>query len=377
MARRVIAHILPWANVGGTEVATVRLAAALRDHGYANILYVPDLPGAAEVADLVRDHGFALARYAQVAPRRAFPLPFLANVARLAAGFRRRSVGLVHGADIAGACFTALAARAAGARATSHVRCAHPSMTDIDRWLLKPVERFLFVSRATEGDQDFPCALERAEVLYDAAVPPAALVPRHEARTHYGLPGDAVVLGMAARIHPQKDHASLIRAAGLLRRTHPGLRFLMVGDFSEEASHRAHFAQLEALMAETGTRDMFVFPGFEGDMARFYGALDVALLASHTEGFPLGILEAMGAGLPVIASAVGGVSEAVEDGRTGFLVPDGDAAAFATAIAHLADGGALRHRMGEAARAEALTRFGPERFARQAADFARRMIGSP
>ncbi len=377
MARRVIAHILPWANVGGTEVATLRLTAALRDHGYANILYVPDLPDAADVADLVRDHGFALARYAQVAPRRAFPLPFLANVARLAAGFRRRGVGLVHGADIAGACFTALAARMAGARATSHVRCAHPGMTDIDRWLLKPVERFLFVSRATEGDQDFPCSPDRAEVLYDAAVPPAALVPRGEARAHYGLPDDALVLGMAARIHPQKDHASLIRAAGLLRATHPGLRFLMVGDFSEEASHRAQFAQLEALMAETGTRDMFVFPGFEGNMARFYGALDVALLASHTEGFPLGILEAMGAGLPVIASAVGGVPEAVEEGRTGFLAPDGAAAAAAAAMARLADDDGLRRRMGEAARGEALTRFGPERFAKQAADFARRMIGPP
>lgn len=375
MARRVIAHILPWANVGGTEVATLRLAAALRAHGYANVLYVPELPGAAEVTDLVRDHGFALARYTQVAPRRSFPLPFLANVARLTASFRRRGVGLVHGADIAGACFTALAARAAGAHATSHVRCAHPTMTDIDRWLLRPVERFVFVSRATQGDQDFPCPPERADVLYDAAVPPASLVPRGEARAHYGLPENALVLGMAARIHPQKDHASLIRAAGLLRATHPGLRFLMVGDFSEEASHRAQFAQLETLMAETGTRDMFVFPGFEGNMARFYGALDVALLASHTEGFPLGILEAMGAGLPVIASAVGGVAEAVEDGRTGFLAPDGDAAAFAVAMARLADDEGLRLRMGDAARTEALTRFGPERFARQAADFARRMIG--
>ncbi|MEW6122222.1 MAG: glycosyltransferase [Pseudomonadota bacterium] len=376
MRRRVIAHVLPWGNVGGTELATVRLAGALRAGGYANRLYVPHLPGADEVADLVRDHGFPLGRYTQVAPRKANPLPFLANTAGLAADFVRNGVGLVHGSDIAGAYFTAWAARLSGAHATSHVRCAHPALAPVERWLLKPVERFLYVSRATIGEQDFSCPPDAVEVLYDAASPPAP-VPRAEARAHYGLPPEALVLGMAARIHPQKDHESLIRAAAILKPRHPGLRFLMVGDHSQEASHRARFAVLEALMAETGTRDMFVFPGFEDRMARFYAALDVCLLASHTEGFPLGILEAMGAGLPVIASDVGGVSEAVEEGVTGFLAPDGDAAVFAQAITRLAEEPGLRARMGEAARAAARDRFGPARFAREAVAFAGRMLGPP
>lgn len=374
MPRRAIAHVLPWGNVGGTELATVRLAEALRAGGYDNLLYVPRLPGADAVADLARQNGFAVARYAQVPPRKSNPLPFLANTAGLAVDFARRGVGLVHGADLAGAYFTARAARLSGARATSHVRCAHPSLTNAERWLLKPVERFLFVSRATIAEQDFPCPPTAAEVFYDAAIPPTP-IPRAEARAYYRLPPDALVLGMAARIHPQKDHDSLIRAAALLKPRHPGLRFLMVGDHADDPSHRARFAVLERLMEETGTRDMFVFPGFEGLMARFYAALDICLLASHTEGFPLGILEAMGAGLPVVASDVGGVREAVEDGVTGFLAPDGDPAAFADAIARLVEDPALRARMGEAGATAARTRFGPERFAREALAFADRMLG--
>lgn len=374
MPRRAIAHILPWGNVGGTELATLRLAAALRAGGFDNVVYVPHLPGAESVANLVRDHGFPLARYDQIAPRKANPLPYFANVARLAVDFARRGVGLVHGADLAGAYFTAQAARLSAARATSHVRCAHTQLAPVERWLLKGVERFVFVSRATMGEQDFPCPPSAADILYDAALP---LPPfsRAEARAHYGLPQDALVLGMAARIHPQKDHESLIRAAGMLKAHYPRLRFLMVGDHRDEPAHRARFATLETLMAETGTRDMFVFPGFEADMPRFYAALEVSLLASHTEGFPLGILEAMGAGLPVVASDVGGVREAVEDGVTGFLVADADVAGFAAAISRLAQDPALIARMGEAARAAATHRFGPERFAREAQAFARRMLG--
>lgn len=374
MSRRVIAHVLPWANVGGTEVATLRLAGALRDGGYANRLYVPRLPGAEEVADLSRDHGFPVSRYDQIAPRKANPLPFFASCARLAAGFVREGVGLVHGADIAGAYFTAWAARLSGAQATSHVRCAHPAMADVERWLLRPVQRFAFVSRATMGEQDFPCPPAKADVLYDCAEPPPAF-PRAAARAHYGLEGEDVVFGMAARIHPQKDHDSLIRAAARLKDAHPRLRFLMVGDCT--GVHREQFARLEALMAQTGTRGRFVFPGFEANMARFYAACDVGLLASHTEGFPLGILEAMGAGLPVIGSDVGGCAEAVEAGVTGFLAPDGDVGAFAAAIGRLAEDATLRAAMGAAARARAATRFGPDRFARDACAFAARLIGPP
>ena len=376
MSRRVIAHALPWGNVGGTELATLRLAEALRAGGYANRMLVPHLPGAQDVADLMRDHGFEVSRYHQVAPRKANPLPFFANGARLAAGFLRDGVGLVHGADIAGAYFTGWAARLSGARVTSHVRCAHPALAQVERWLLKPVERFAFVSRATIAQQDFPCPPERAEVLYDAALPPRK-IPMAEARAHYGLVPEAIVFGMAARIHPQKDHESLIRAAARLKAAHPRLRFLMVGDTTGEAVHRDQFARLDELMRETGTRDLFAFPGFESEMGRFYAAIDVCLLASHTEGFPLGILEAMGAGLPVVASDVGGVREAVEAGVTGFLAGDRDIDAFASAIDALAGDGALRTRMGKAGRHRAETRFGPERFAREACAFAARMIGPP
>ncbi len=109
MQRPLIAHIIPWTNIAGTELATIRLAEAARAEGYDNILYVPDLPGAAALEALCHRHGLETTRYHQPVIRRSRPWPYLANTARLAADFRRRGVKLVHNGEVMGAYFTALA----------------------------------------------------------------------------------------------------------------------------------------------------------------------------------------------------------------------------------------------------------------------------
>ncbi len=122
-------------------------------------------------------------------------------------------------------------------------------------------------------------------------------VDRAAARAHYGLPQAAVVFGMPARISAQKDHATLIRATAQVLRTRGDVHLLLVGDTGGEEGHRTQFAALSALVTETGTANHVHFAGFEGDMPRFYGAIDVLVLSTHTEGFPLVLLEAMSAAL--------------------------------------------------------------------------------
>ncbi|GGF65086.1 hypothetical protein GCM10007301_26100 [Azorhizobium oxalatiphilum] len=365
MTAPLIAHIIPWTNLAGTELATLRLAEAAREMGYDNVLYLPDTPDAATLDALYVSRGFPTARFRmpQVSLRR--PWPYLANTLALMRDFRRRGVRLVHNGEVMGAYFTALAGRLAGARVISHVRADHPQCTDIDRLLLRPVEHYLYVSASAARHQDFPVRPGQGEVLYDAAPPPPAPVPRAAARAHYGLPDDAIVFGMPARVSWQKDHATLIRATAQVMRARPDVHVLVVGDTDADAAHREQFAVLTALLAETGTGSHVHFPGFEGEMGRFYAAIDGLVLSTHTEGFPLVLLEAMSLDLPVVATNVGGIPEAVADGETGILVPHEDAPALASAMLRLAEDTPLRAAMGQAGRRRVEERFGRSRFARE------------
>ncbi|MGU3495643.1 glycosyltransferase [Xanthobacteraceae bacterium A53D] len=371
----LIAHIVPWTNLAGTELATLRLAEAARALGYDNLLYLPDTPDAATLDALYASRGFATARFRmpQVSLRR--PWPYLANTLSLMRDFRRRGVRLVHNGEVMGAYFTALAGRLAGARVISHVRADHPDCTDTDRLLLRPVEQYLYVSASAGRHQDFPVKPGRGQVLYDAAPPPPPEMPRAAARAHYGLPADAVVFGMPARVSWQKDHATLIRATAQVIRTRPDVHVLVVGDTDTDAAHRTQFALLSELLAETGTAGHVHFAGFEGEMGRFYSAIDVLTLSTHTEGFPLVLLEAMSVDLPVIATKVGGIPEAVEEGETGILVPHEDAGGLAAAMLRLANDPALAAAMGQAGRRRVEERFGRARFERELGAIYAGLIG--
>ncbi len=373
MPRRTIAHILPWANVAGTEVATIRLAEAARASGYDNLIYVPELPGAAVIEAYASARGLPTVRYRQVTPERRRPWPYLANVARMAVGFRRRRVGLVHCGDLDGAYFAALAGRLAGAKVVCHVRCDSLRLTALERLLLKPVQRYVFVSRNTMAHQDFPFDPARAEVLYDGIDPPRMVTDAAVARAFYGLPANAFVVGMAARFNAQKDHATLIRAVALAAVRRADLHVLLVGEHDSAAAADIRRG-LEGLM-DADTRARVHFAGFEPEMNRFYAAIDAKVLSTHYEGLPLVIIEAMAAGKPVIATAVSGIPEVVADGETGLLIPPGRPDLLAQAMLRLADDPALVHHMGEAGRQRAARHFSAASFTQAVAGFYGRMLG--
>jgi len=152
---------------------------------------------------------------------------------------------------------------------------------------------------------------------------------RVEGRRRLGLRPGATVVGVIARLHPDKDVATWLQAAALAHKRTPSLEFVIIGDGPEAAALR-HRAQ------ELGLGDAVVWAGEQPDAARLLPALDVFALSSVKEGLPLTLLEAMAAGVPVVATAVGGVPEAVENGRTGLLVPPRDPEALAEAMLRLA-----------------------------------------
>jgi glycosyltransferase involved in cell wall biosynthesis len=174
---------------------------------------------------------------------------------------------------------------------------------------------------------------------------PSKLVTIHngipDCHERASVPSDrSPVITMVSRFIEGKDHELLLRAFASVA---PGPRLCLVGDGPKRQS-------IENLARELGIHARVDFMGNRDDVPSILAASDIFVLASKSEMLPISILEAMRAGLPVIASDVGGVSEAVVHGETGFLVPSGSVSPLAKALTKLSENPALRRQLGCAAR---------------------------
>lgn len=171
----------------------------------------------------------------------------------------------------------------------------------------------------------------------------------------------------AGRLRPEKGQEELLRAVPGVRGQVPEVRFWLAGD----GSHRAEY---EALARRLGIEACVRFLGFRGDVPALMAAADVAAVPSRSEGLGTAALEALAAGVPVVATRVGGLVDFVYPDQTGELVPAGDVAALADALARLLRDEGLRRRLGEAGRALIARQFTEEALARRTLDFYHRMV---
>ena len=173
---------------------------------------------------------------------------------------------------------------------------------------------------------------------------------RTAVRAEQGLDPDALVVGTVANLRPVKGYPDLLTAAIEVLEQMPTVRFLAVGQGPQEKEIRALHAQL-------GLGDRVQLLGHRPDAVRVMGACDVFCLASHHEGLPVALMEALALGLPVVATGVGGITEVMESGKEGLLVPPGDPDALARALLDVLSDADRREAMASAAakRGEALS----------------------
>lgn len=185
----------------------------------------------------------------------------------------------------------------------------------------------------------------RTEIVVHGVLLPevrAELAHRDEMRVQLGIGADEIVVGTIANFRAQKDYPNLlVTARVLLDRGWTG-RIVAVGQGPLEAEMRELHAQL-------GLGDRVLLLGQRDDAVRVLAACDVFTMASDNEGLPVALMEALALGLPVAATAVGGIPEAVTDGVEGLLVPPSEPGALADAIATITGDGELRARMAAAA----------------------------
>lgn len=285
---------------------------------------------------------------------------------KLARAARERRVEIIHAHAARDYPLAALAARrAAGARLVLTRHVVFPLGT-IHRLTLRNAARVIAVSEAVartlEARGIFPARKVRVvqngvdAERFDAA---ARGLDREEYRRRLGVRAPLLVgtVGELSRVKGQDD---FVRAAAAVARGRVGeVEFVVVGeDASPSKSNRA---ALERLIAETGLQERVHLLGRREDVPEILASLDLFVSASRSEGFGLAIVEAMAAGVPVVATATDGAREIVEDEVTGTLVPVGDTGALAGAVLSLLGDPVRRALSGSRARAAARERWGLDR----------------
>ena len=150
---------------------------------------------------------------------------------------------------------------------------------------------------------------------------------------------DRTLIGIAARLHPVKDHATLIKAAFEVLQQNPDVHFLIAGDGSEKAS-------LVDLIAQLGISKNIHFMGFVEKPYDFFNCIDINVLTSISESFPCVLLEGAKLRKATVASAVGGIPMLIQEGETGYLFKAGDSAELASKLLRLVENQALRQELG-------------------------------
>jgi glycosyltransferase involved in cell wall biosynthesis len=196
---------------------------------------------------------------------------------------------------------------------------------------------------------------------------PFAAAPRHAGtfRAAFGIPADAPLVGIVGRLVPIKNHELFLAMAAQIHIDQPDVRFAIVGDGELRAD-------LEARVEALGLRDAVIFTGWQHDLRAIYSDMDALVISSLNEGTPVSVIEALAAGVPVVATAVGGIPDLLRHGQYGRLVAADDPVALADAVrAALAD-----NTPHEALQQAVLAQYGIQRLADDLAALYRDLLAA-
>lgn len=348
--------VAPSMGVGGAERQYFVLMTALAESGWRPVLVT--LNGTGRFFDEALSAGID-ARFLDVPTRR----PILGAL-RLRRAMLDVGAEVVLARGFTASALARLASRALRPRPAVVIAEHSTGPAPHQRWYHRLVERLLipladqFVAVA-ENQLDYLVESkrlppDRIKVVHNGIdYAPYLDADRASARSHLGIGASDFVVGIVAALRPEKDHLSFIRAAALLdEATGSGrCRFVVAGDGPMRS-----LAERE--IERHGLNERFIMLGAVDDVAAVYASLDVFTLCSTTvETLPMAGLEAMGSGIAVVATDVGGLPELVDSGRTGILVSPGDPKKLCDSWKLLYDDRTLCRAMGLAGREKAVSEF--------------------
>ena len=290
----------------------------------------------------------------------------LAQQARLARHISRRRIQIVHAYSFYGNVFAVPPARLVAPVVIASIRDCAPYLTPMQ----KRVHRY--------ACQLADCVLVNADAVRDWLIaegyePSKIVVIRNgvdltQFKTtpdpgntclKLGLPSGTPIVAVVSRLARLKGIEDFIKAAAVLKRSHPDARFLIIGETAP--ADTGYLDVLHRLAGELGVADRVVFSGIRADVPSLLSGVAVSVMPSLNEALSNVLLESMAAGAPTVATRVGGTPEALTDNVNGLVVAPGESRPLAAAIARLLDDRSLAVRLGRAARREIEDRFSVDR----------------
>lgn len=351
-----ILHINSARTFAGGERHTADLANALQRRGHE--VYLATAPQSPLVGELKR-----------LPAQNIFELPLrnaldVQSAIELARRVREQGIEIMHAHVARDYLLAVLASKRSNVPLVLTRHLERP-LKSLHRWTLSRVARVIAVSEAVERSLLEQKIFSAEKIRRIANGVDVARFERHAQgfnaegfRRQLGIKARLLV-GITGELREHKGQAEFIRAAQRVAREVEDVDFVITGD---DASPRKEYrARLEGLAGELGLQNRIHFTGWLADVAELLPALDIFVSASRVEPFGLVMVEAMAAGVPVVATATGGAREIVEEDVTGKIVPIGDVEAMAGALLALLADETKRRRMGEQARARARSRFSLER----------------
>jgi glycosyltransferase involved in cell wall biosynthesis len=207
------------------------------------------------------------------------------------------------------------------------------------------------IAQVLEGDGVSP---QRLRLVHEGVTDRPPLPGGAELLAGLGVPAGAAVIGNVAALVDHKDHATLVEAAARVVRERPETYFVVAGEGERRGD-------IEARVQALGLGRRFILAGFRHDLDRLIPAFTLFCLSSRLEGLGTSLLDAMCFSRAVVATAAGGIPDAVEDGSTGRLAPTGDPSALARALLDVLADPERREAMGRAGRCRFEERFSADR----------------
>ena len=248
----------------------------------------------------------------------------------------------------------------------------------LHRFTYAHVERVLAISHVIHKNvlETTPMTPDRVLTLHDAIDTETfslARIDRQRVRREFGFGDDITVIGFVGRFSPGKGHEEFLAAASILRKTHPGAHFLIVGEASHGELRYEHKIRTECLAL--GLQNIVTFAGYRRDIPEVMAALDIFAFPSHAESFGVVLIEAMAMERPVVSTNCDGVLDIVVDGETGLFVNPRKATELARALGRLIDNQQLRERMGKAGRKRVEELFDQQKQMRKLDEVYRELLG--
>jgi len=334
-----VAHVINSIGLGGVPESVFHLLRTMPPGGCEPSLYVLRGPDPAD-----EDRAARLARFRQIGLPVTLGAPDegrLSVVAQLHDWLTREAPDILHSHSYKPNLHAGLAAgplRARGLKVMAHYHNQYDAQWQRDGTL------GLNAALAAQSDSVVACSAAVGDHVRERlGVSPERLViipngvddarfstppSRNAARTRMGLPAERPIIGLVGRISEQKGQDDLLRAATAVRAAIPDVLFVLAG--APDAPER--LVALQELVASLDLSEAVHFAGFVTDIPTLYAALDVLAAPSRWEGFGLMLVEAMTAGVPIVATAVGAIPEVVGNDGAARLVPPGDIDALSSAL---------------------------------------------